>query len=286
MKKWLVITIGFLFCTSQLCVGYAITWRDLWSRPDQQAANALRHGQPGKAADLFHNPHWRAVAQYRSGHYQQVIDNLAKFNTDSANYNRGNALAHLGRFQQAIQAYDQAIRLNPHNQDAKYNKKLLEQLIKKQKKQHRSKSSSQSNQSQHKRQPQQTQHNKQQSSQTQSKQQQHKTTNKVKQKHPGDQKQAVKHQSSPFPKTHKHTKGKTNTSQAKTKQTRTDKQRQATSTNTKPLTKAQQRKLAQQARQHAATKRWLNQFPDNPGGLLRNKFLRDYQRMIDQGKTS
>lgn len=52
-----------------------------------------------------------------------------KANNATAWYNRGNALAHLGQYQKAIQAYDKALTLDPHLEDARFNADLLKQLL-------------------------------------------------------------------------------------------------------------------------------------------------------------
>lgn len=264
MKKILTI---ILLSISVCQFSFAFTWHDLWRRPDQQAAQALAKGKPGEAADLFQNPHWRAVAQYKSGHYQQAVDSLQKFDTDQDNYNRGNALAHIGQYQAAIKAYDAALKINAQNKDAKFNKALLEKLLKQQQAQHKKSSQAKSSQqsTDQQQQPNDKQHAKQNSKQQQhnsqqNKQQQADNKNQSKQQQGQSKQQSSKQQA----KQQHQPQGK-----AQAKQ--------------KPLSKAQRDQMQAQARQKAATKRWLNQIPDNPGGLLQQKFLRDYQRSLERG---
>lgn len=100
-----------------------------WRSPDQQAAALLEAGDAAAAARRFENPDWAAVAHYRDGNYAAAAGLLESRETSSAQYNRGNALARAGDFPAAIQAYDRALALNPLNEDARYNKALLEEQI-------------------------------------------------------------------------------------------------------------------------------------------------------------
>lgn len=107
-------------------------WRDWWQRPDQQAASALRQGNAAKAQQLAQDPAWRGAAAYRAGDYAAAAQALQQAKGADAPYNLGNALAKLGHYQDAIKAYDRALQLDPHNQDAQANRKLVEEAMRKQ----------------------------------------------------------------------------------------------------------------------------------------------------------
>jgi len=79
-------------------------------RPDQQAYRLNQQG----------------VQAYRQGQYQQAYDLFQ----DS--YNQGNALAFQGKIKEAIDSYDLALRENPDDMDAKFNKEYLEKQLQKQ----------------------------------------------------------------------------------------------------------------------------------------------------------
>lgn len=120
-------------------MAFAFSWDNLWKTPDQQAA-AIVSKDPEKAARLYTRPDWKGVANYRSGHYQDALQAWSSNHTELGYYNRGNALAHLGDYEAAIQAYQAAIKLNPSDQDAIYNKALLEKLLKQKKQEEQSQS--------------------------------------------------------------------------------------------------------------------------------------------------
>jgi Ca-activated chloride channel family protein len=107
-------------------------WDDLWLRRDQQAYRAMRDGEPDRAATLFDDTDWRGVAHYR-GHSFDAAER--EFGATQNDYNRGNALAHLGRYADAIAAYDAALAKDPNDADAKFNKALIERLLEEQQQQ-------------------------------------------------------------------------------------------------------------------------------------------------------
>jgi len=107
-------------------------WRDWWQRPDQQAASALHEGNAAKAQQLAKDPAWRGAAAYRAGDYDAAVQALQQAKAADAPYNLGNALARLGRYRDAIKAYDRALQINPHNEDAQANRKLVEEALRKQ----------------------------------------------------------------------------------------------------------------------------------------------------------
>jgi Ca-activated chloride channel family protein len=107
-------------------------WQDWWRRPDQQAVNALRQGDATKAQQLAQDPAWRGAAAYRGKDYAAAAQALQQAKGADAPYNLGNALARLGRYQDALKAYDRALQLNPHNDDARANRKIVEEAMRKQ----------------------------------------------------------------------------------------------------------------------------------------------------------
>lgn len=110
----------------------ASDWQDWWQRPDQQAASALRQGDAAKAQQLAQDPAWRGAAAYRAKDYAAAVQALEQVKGADAQYNLGNALAKLGRYPDAVKAYDRALQLDPHNEDAQANRKAVEEAMRKQ----------------------------------------------------------------------------------------------------------------------------------------------------------
>jgi len=108
---------------------HAASFEDLWKRSDQQAAAALASGDAKKAEAVARSPDWRAGAAYRGGDYQSAASEYGKLGGADAAYNRGNALAKLGRYEDALGAYDEALKQSPDMADAKANRQAVEAFI-------------------------------------------------------------------------------------------------------------------------------------------------------------
>ncbi len=107
-------------------------WHDLWLRPDQQAARALRRGDAVAARRLARDPALRAAADYRSGDYAAAARNLDGLSGSDAQYNLGNALAKQGKFKEAVAAYDRALGADPRNADARANRQAVQDWLRRQ----------------------------------------------------------------------------------------------------------------------------------------------------------
>lgn len=124
---------GWLFCLPLLIAlpqpASALGMDDLWQRPDQQGMRLLEHNRPAEAADRFEDYRWQGFARYQAGDYAGAAERFAQGDTASDHYNRGNALARNEQYESAIEAYDQALELAPGLQAAQHNKTLVEELL-------------------------------------------------------------------------------------------------------------------------------------------------------------
>jgi Ca-activated chloride channel family protein len=103
-------------------------WDDLWYSPDQQAQRALQEERPADAAALAKSPAIAGEALYRSGEFETAATAFAQVDEFDGFYNQGNAMAKAGKLEEALAAYDAALAINPDDEDAQFNRDLVEQL--------------------------------------------------------------------------------------------------------------------------------------------------------------
>lgn len=124
---------GWLLCLPLLFMlpqpSYAFSLTDLWLRPDQQGKRLLEQKKPLQAVEHFKDPLWQGLALYQAGDYSAAAQRFGEVNSASAHYNRGNALAMSGELEAAVDAYEQALELQPDLQVAAQNKALVEQVL-------------------------------------------------------------------------------------------------------------------------------------------------------------
>lgn len=102
---------------------------DFWLNPDQAGAKAFAGEDYESASELFEHEQWRAAAGYRAGDYESALAGFAEGENATAHYNRGNALARMGRYEEALSAYDSALEQQPAHADAEHNRDLIKQLL-------------------------------------------------------------------------------------------------------------------------------------------------------------
>ncbi|MDI9237493.1 VWA domain-containing protein [Lysobacter sp. LF1] len=223
---------------------------DWWQRVDQAEHARMEEGHEA----------------YRRGDFAGATQRYQSLDSADAHYNRGNALAKAGQYPQAIDAYDEALKRQPGMPDAIANKATVQAAMKRKPPSGdggggQSKSPKDSNAS---KQPQDAPSQQQQTSKAPS--------------------QAKPHESP---------------SQAPPKPSDSNAQRDADAAQRERMQRAleQQQKSPEQARreqalaretpeqreQRLANEAWLRRVPDDPGGLLREKFRIEHERRQSQG---
>jgi Ca-activated chloride channel family protein len=113
----------------------AFGWEDLWQRPDQRAAAAFAEGDLEQARNLATTSARAGSAAYRLGDFGDAAERFAAADGAVDHYNRGNALARGGRFEDAIAAYDAALERDPGLEDAAYNRAQVQAALEEQQRQ-------------------------------------------------------------------------------------------------------------------------------------------------------
>lgn len=129
---------GWLLVLAMACLpwsppAHADGVADAFRTRDQQAAQALREGDAKRAQALARDPALRGVAAYKAGDFSAAEAALKSGKDGDSQYNLGNALAKQQRYEDAIAAYDRALRIDPHDEDAIANRKAVADYLKQQK---------------------------------------------------------------------------------------------------------------------------------------------------------
>ncbi len=233
---------------------YAFEWQNLWHTPDQQAQRAYDKQQFSQAAEKFENPEWKAAAQYKAGNFDKASEQFQQSNNF---YNQGNALAKKGQLAEALAAYEQAVKENPYDHDAKFNKEIVEKELEKQK---------------------QNQENKPQDSQK-SEPKENEKSDKDSQKKEGENEES---DSKPSQK-EEHKAGenpdkKEESKEEKSKQ-ESEKQKETEAKKDEQPKKGEQVEAQKITTEQAqANEQWLKRIPDDPATLLKRKFKYQYSQ--------
>ena len=259
----------------------AFGWRDLWLNDNQQAKRAFDAQQYESAQQRFDDPDWRAASAYRRGEYEQAAQALADTKTADGLYNRGNALAQLGKIEDAIASYNAALEQNPQHEDARHNRDLL---LQQQKQQQQNQNGPEQNQQQ----DQQAQQNPPQNQPGQTGQQQNQRSQQDQQ--PEQSQQQAGNSQSPTAdqrqSSQQEKKSESEQQQSAQQEKEQSQKQQAADSGEPEKEQTQQQGEQAQAEAEAGKKdperqnmeQWLRRVPDDPGGLLRRKFLYQYRR--------
>jgi len=104
-------------------------WSSLWRNADQRGERLLRQGDAAAAARAYADPRRRAYAELLAGDHAAAARDFAAFDDGDAHYNRGNALALGGDLDAALKAYDTALARDPGNVDARRNRELVARAL-------------------------------------------------------------------------------------------------------------------------------------------------------------
>ena len=291
-RGWLLSLVFVI--TLQPETSYADLWDDAWQTKDQQAQKSFEK-DPAKAAELFEDPNWKASSLYRAEQYEEAAKSFHIDDNDSAqqqaenHFNRGNALAHAGELEQAIKAYEESLKLNNELSDAKFNKALIEELLKEQE-QKESENDQDSDEQQDSDEKQESDQNKSNDENSD----QDKSDSQDSESQDSEQNESEKQESEQKDSDEKES------DQKDTEETDSDKKESQSEQDKKPeeerKEQTEQEKEAKPStedneasrEEKQALEQWLNRIPDDPGGLLKRKFLYQYKQRDhqDEGEVS
>lgn len=101
-----------------------LSWSSLWFTPDQLGQRLMQRGDFQAAAETFHDPLWQGVAWFRGGEFDKAEQAFARMTTPEAEFNRGNCLVMMGKYEAAVASYERALELRPDWEDAQINREI------------------------------------------------------------------------------------------------------------------------------------------------------------------
>jgi len=107
-------------------------WQKPFMNDNQEALNSYQRGKYKDAVSQFDDKLWKASSLYKSGEYERALAAFENIPGPESLYNQGNALAKLGKLEKAIEKYERALQEAPDFEDAKTNKKIIEDLLEQQ----------------------------------------------------------------------------------------------------------------------------------------------------------
>jgi Ca-activated chloride channel family protein len=251
----------------------AQSWGDLWLTPDQQGRRALQRGDNEAASALFENQDWAGTAAYRSGDYDAATGHFSENNGADGWYNRGNALARSGELDDAIAAYKESLALQPDRADARENLALLEQL-KEQQEQEQQQEQQDKDQKNEDQDQQQEQDQEQDQEQQQGDQQQSDQESEQDKDQQQDENQDQQERDS----------------ESGNEDQQSDQEQQQSEPQQDEPGEGEQEQQAevaladpQEQERDQAMEQWLRRVPDDPSGLLREKFRYESRQRQEQG---
>ena len=261
---------GALACTLPLTIllspaqpASAAEWQDLWLNKDQQAKQLLEEGKAKQAAETFKDQQWRGTANYHAGDFPAAQQDFAQGDSAQNLYNLGNSLTQQGLYNEAIAAYNAALEKNPQLPDAQHNRDIAEQLKELQKKQQQQQNQQQEQSGQDQ---QQQQDGDQQQQQDQNGQQQQSQQDSGSQSDQSEQDQSQQSGEEAG------ANGEEDESeqQAQDSKSPEDGEEQQDGEGEQQQAKPEESPLDPETQQ--ALDQWLRQIPDDPAGLMREKF--------------
>ena len=263
---------------------------------DQQGRQAFQQQQFQRAQQAFENSNWKGSAAYRNGDFEAALAEFEKDSSATGLYNQGNALAQLGKLDQAIDAYRQALQQNPDFEDAAANKKTVEELKKQQQSQQNSPGGDQQqsdrdpNSDRQKPGDQQSQQDSQEGSQQDSQQGSEQDAQQNPQQPDGEQQSRPDQGQQTDQQQNSGDSSRQDQSQQNQSQQNQSRQQSAGQPGDReqsPQQAAQQAQAADTEKEQAdrAMEQFLRKVPDNPGAFLREKF-RHQQRQSQRQNPS
>ena len=280
---------------------------------DQRGLQNFKNQNFQEAAKNFNHQDWKASSLFYSGQFAQASELFKADNSETSDkqssswYNKANALAFTGDLNKSIEAFEKALELNPENEDAAFNKALVEKLkdMQEQQQQNQNQDQSQNSEQQKQKEGQEQQGDNQQNKQEGSKDstqdtddseqadgsqqdaegsQQESDQNNSEENSEQDNSGSEQNENQEAENSEKETAESDETAQnaeqeaPSAEEAAMSPEEAAMSPEETAMSAEQEALSAEQREEQQALEQWLRQVPDDPSGLLRRKFQLEYRR--------
>ncbi|TEW53311.1 VWA domain-containing protein [Psychromonas sp. RZ22] len=258
----------------------------IWKNDQQNAYQDFQQGQYKEASNAFKDLSWKAAALFKDKQYKKAeatyLDQQSIEPNNANNlYNLGNAQAMQQKYKEALQSFNQALKINPDFEQAQKNKAAVETLLKQQEQENKQQPP------QDQKQDQQNDKQQQQSSDQQQNEQQEQQSSEQQQNEQQEQQSSEQQQN------------EQQEQQSSEQQQNEQQEQQSSEQNDKESKQADEQKIkaeqqtkedeeatpaAATIEQQATNKEyedlpiWLKNMPDDPSLLLRNKMQLEYRK--------
>ena len=280
-RGWILCLLPLLLLT-QPQSAKAEVWQDLWFTPNQQGQRALQDGDPEAAADLFDDTDWAGTASYQAEDYETAVQSFTQNDSADAWYNRGNALARSGQLEEAISAYRESLQRLPQQSDAQENIELLEQMQQQQEQEQQQDGENQDQDNDQQQEQQQDQQDQQQD-QDQDQDQDQESSDSNSQQNPKDSQQPNQDSNAEQPEQQSDPEQEQEQAEPEPEQQPQQQPGEAEENQDQPQQAEATPADPEQQEKDQAMEQWLRRVPDDPSGLLREKFRYESQQRQQQG---
>lgn len=99
---------------------------------NQEGFSLFQKGEYEKAAAKFTDTNWKGISFYKQDKLEESLEEFSKHSDNTLSlYNKGVVLVKLCKYKEALETFDNVLKLNPDFADAAYNRKILTDLFEK-----------------------------------------------------------------------------------------------------------------------------------------------------------
>jgi len=267
---------------------YAFEWKDLWKNKDQQGQQYFIEGLHSEAVEVFEDPEWKGLSHFRSGNHENALEEWKGIDSPRSLFNQGNALAKLGKLEQAIDSYDQVLERDPEHSDARFNRDLLMKLLEeqeKQKQQNQKQDGSGEDQQESENQQSESQIERSEENQSSAESGSDSKNQNMKNSEQSEQAQKSDSQNKEISDAQSDEREQENTDEASLAEENNQQEDQGSEQQQAYIKPRSVSELIENNPQEQELRQWLQKIPDDPSRLLRNKMYRAHQRNKQIMKT-